>query len=76
MKEKTNKEKILAAKPGKPKVLSLDTINPASFRQEALRINDRLRAAKTPLPEGKRTYYEVNISYKERKVTVYNHMVN
>lgn len=74
MKEKTNKEKILSAKPGKPKSFKLDTINLASFRQEALRINDRLRAAKTPLSNGRKTYYEVSASSKENKVTVYNHM--
>lgn len=73
MKQKTYKEKILAAKPGKPKVYSLKTINPASFRQEALKINSHLRAAKIPLPDGRTTYYEVNISMKESKVTVVNH---
>lgn len=74
-KEKTYKEKILAAKPGgKPKVYSLDNINPFSFRQTALRVNENLRAAKIPLPEGRTTYYEVNLFSKEKKITVTNHM--
>lgn len=75
MKEKTNREKILSAKPGKPKVIRLNTVNPASLRQEAYEINALLKAAETPLPEGKKTYYEVNVSYKEGRVTVFNHMI-
>lgn len=72
-KKKTYEAKILAAKPNDPAEYPLKTINIASFRQAALKINSLLRAAKAPLPDGRTTYYEVNLLTDERKVKVVNH---
>lgn len=69
----TIRETILNIKPGESKKILLSEINsPMSFKQEACEINRELRLQGVPMPEGKRTYYEVSIIWADSSLTITN----
>lgn len=72
----TIRETILKVKSGKSKKIKLSSIkSPMSFRQEACELNRELRLQGVPVPEGKKTYYEVNIIWADNSLTITNNQV-